>query len=171
MSTLPKRLLAAAAVLFAALALLAGCGGDDGSDADPQELLSETFSGEGQVTSGVLDLSVDASADGEGGGSLTASLSGPFDSRSPDELPLIDLDASADLEAGPDSQSIEGGIVVTEDSAFLTTGGQAYEVDQATYDRSPRPSPSPRPSRTRKPNRARRSSSSSGSTPRPGSPT
>ena len=37
-------------------------------------------------------------------------------------------------QAGPDSQSIEGGVTVVEDGAYVTTGGQAYQVDQATYD-------------------------------------
>ena len=101
MGTSTKRLILSAAALCAALVLLAGCGGSSSDDADPQQLLSETFSGEGQVESGVLDISVDASADGDGGGSLTAALTGPFESSSPEELPLLDLDASVDLEAGP----------------------------------------------------------------------
>jgi hypothetical protein len=134
MSSHPKRVLTITAALFAALALLAGCGGGADDSTDPQELLTETFSGDGQVESGVLDISVDAAAEGDGGGSLTASLSGPFESTDPEKLPLIDVDASVDLEAGPDSQSIEGGVTVVEDGAYVTTGGQAYQVDQATYD-------------------------------------
>lgn len=134
MGTSTKRLILSATALLAALALLAGCGDSSSDDADPQQLLSETFSGDGQVESGVLDISVDATADGDGGGSLTAALSGPFESSSPDELPLLDLDASVDLEAGPASQSIEGGVTVVEDGAYLTTDGQAYEVDQPTFD-------------------------------------
>lgn len=133
MGTSPKRLVLAAMALFSALALLAGCGGSN-DDADPQQLLSETFSGDGQVESGVLDISLDAAAAGDSGGSLTASLSGPFESSNPDELPLLDLDASIDLQAGPDSQSIEGGVTVVEGGAYVTSDGQAYEVDQPTYE-------------------------------------
>jgi hypothetical protein len=135
MSSLRKRFVPIAVATFAALALLAGCGGDGADEStDPQQLLTETFSGDGRVESGVLDVSVDAAAEGKGGGSLTASLSGPFESRDPEQLPLIDIDASLDLEAGPDSQAIEGGVTVVEDGAYVTTAGQAYQVDQATYD-------------------------------------
>jgi hypothetical protein len=135
MALLPtfRRALLVVAALAAAV-LLVACGGDSADDAtDPQELLAETFSGEGQVESGVLDISVSAGAGGSG--SLTGSISGPFQSREVDQVPLIDLSANVEVTgAGAGAGSFDGAITVTEDAAFLTTDGQAYQVDQATYD-------------------------------------
>jgi hypothetical protein len=124
----------AALALACAALLLAACGGGADEDTDPQELLQETFSGEGQVNSGVLEISIDASAEGRRGGSLAGTLSGPFQTREQDQLPLIDLDAALDFEAGgSQAQSIQAGLTVTEDAAFVTAEGQAFEVDQATF--------------------------------------
>jgi hypothetical protein len=121
-----------AALVFAAF--VGGCGGG-GSDAssDPQELLDETFGGGTEVNSGVLDVSVEASAAGDKGGSLSGTLSGPFESRDSDQLPLIDLDASVQVSAPGADQSLDGGLTVTADGAYVTSGGQAYAVDDPTF--------------------------------------
>ncbi len=134
-STNPRLLLPLALLVALACALIAaGCGGDssDGSS-DPQEVLNETFSGGSEVKSGVLDISVEASASGDSGGSLSGTLSGPFQSRDPDQLPLIDLAASVQVAAPGANQTIEGSLTLTEDGAYVTTGGQAYAVDDATF--------------------------------------
>ena len=127
---LPLALLAALLCVVA----IAGCGGG-GSDesSDPQELLNETFGGDGEVNSGVLDISVEASAEGDQGGSLSGELSGPFESRADDELPLLDVDATVNVSTTGADQSIEGGLTVTEDGAYITTDGQAYAVDEPTF--------------------------------------
>ena len=135
MAFLPKaRLPLLVAALLAALALLAGCGGDGADEnTDPQELLTETFSGQGEVESGVLDISVDAGA-GDSGGALTGSISGPFQSRADDQVPLIDMTAMLEVTGGRSGdQGFDGAITVTEDAAYVTTGGQAYQVDEATF--------------------------------------
>lgn len=133
---LRARLLLVTAALLGALALLAGCGGDTADEStDPQELLTETFSGEGEVESGVLEISIDAGAGGgEAGGSLTGSISGPFQSRAEEEVPLIDMSATLEVTgAGGGAQGFDGAVTVTEDAAYITTGGQAYQVDDATF--------------------------------------
>jgi hypothetical protein len=130
-----RRLLPLALVALLAAVLVAGCGGSDGADenTDPQELLDETFGGGAEVNSGVLDISVDATASGTPGGSLQGTLSGPFQSRSDDELPLLDLDASVDISGAGASQAIDGSLTLTADGAYVTTGGQAYAVDEPTF--------------------------------------
>jgi len=114
--------------------VIAGCGGG-GSDenSDPQQLLDETFGGDGEVNSGVLDISVEASAAGDKGGSLSGELSGAFQSRATDELPLLDLDAKLNVSATGANQSVDGGLTVTADGAYVTTDGQAYAIDDPTF--------------------------------------
>jgi len=121
--------------LSAAFALLvAGCGGGSDADSDPQELLDATFGGGGEeVSSGVLDLSVEASAEGEDGGSLSGSLQGPFESRADDEPPLVDLDAALEVDGAGERTDFEGGLTITEDTGYVTVDGQAYEVDAPTF--------------------------------------
>src|SRR5919198_2563165 len=72
------RLLSLAAVSILGAGLVAGCGGDDGGDEDPQQVIDETFSNDQEVNSGVIDLSLSGSAEGEDAGNIDASLSGPF---------------------------------------------------------------------------------------------
>jgi hypothetical protein len=117
-----------------AAALIAGCGGDGGgSDADPQQLLDQTFGSDAEIKSGVLDLSLDGEGTGEAGGSLSGKLSGPFESKGPEQLPELDLSLS--LQAGGAGEGIDfdGGLTITEDAAFITVGGTAYQVDEATF--------------------------------------
>jgi len=114
-------------------ALLAwGCGGSATAESDPQSLLEETFSGEG-VDSGVLDLALSASSTRPGGGSLTATLEGPFETREPEQLPLTDVEVSLKALGGGEDIDIDAGLTITEDAAFVSFGGQAYAVDDATF--------------------------------------
>ena len=127
----PRSVLVAA---LCALALpVAGCGGSADQSSDPQQLLNETFGGEGSVDSGVLDVSFAASSSGRDGGSLEAGLSGPFQARDPDQLPLIDFSGSLRATGAGDNTSFDGGLTLAGDAAFVTIGGQAYEVDEATF--------------------------------------
>ena len=124
--------LIALSALFAAL--VAGCGGGSGADSDPQELLDATFGGGGEtVDSGVLDLTVEAQATGDGGGSLSGSLQGPFQTRGEDQPPLVGFDVALNVDGAGQKTDVAGGLTITEDAAFVTVDGQAYEVDAATY--------------------------------------
>jgi hypothetical protein len=133
-----RTLLAICAVALPIPAAIAGCGGDDdsgSSDADPQEVLDATFGNDERISSGNLDLSASISAEGDQAGSFDASLSGPFqgDPDNPNALPQLDLTASASGEGGGQSIDFEGGLVVTDDNAFVEYGGQSYEVGSDTF--------------------------------------
>lgn len=131
-----RRPLAVLLLLTLLAFVVAGCGGDDAAsaDSDPQELLSETFDSEGAVDSGVLDISVTAVAEGEGGGNLTGSLSGPFQSTAEDAPPLIDMTAALKVDGGGDNIDFSGGLTITEDGAYVTSDGTAYQVDDPTFE-------------------------------------
>lgn len=117
------RILIALALLVATTALVA-CGGDDGgggdaggqpvaSDANVDEVLDKTFSGEGKkIDSGKFALKVDV---GGSAGSGTIDVNGVFQSRGDKQLPITDTDLTANF-AG---QEIEAGIVLTESKAFV----------------------------------------------------
>jgi hypothetical protein len=124
-----------ATLSLAGAALIGGCGGDDGADADsdPQVLLEETFTSEAAVDSGVLDISLEAAAEGEDGGSITASLTGPFQSQGEDSVPLIDLAAVLAVTGGSEEINFDGGLTVTSDAAFVTVDGTPYAIDDATF--------------------------------------
>jgi hypothetical protein len=95
--------------MFLALALIAGCGGDDDDTADSgtdvNQLLEDTFAGDQHITSANVDFS------GSVGGAnpLNAKLSGPFQTQGDGKLPKLDLQAS--LEGG--GQTVEAGITST----------------------------------------------------------
>lgn len=134
MIKLPLRL--ALLALAAALALVAaGCGDDEsssGSDADPQEVLDTALGGEGEVTSGVLDISLEADAGDQG--SISASVSGPFQEGAEEtSLPLLDMTASVTADAPDQSFDFEGGVTLTGDAAYVTYQDTDYEVDDQTY--------------------------------------
>ena len=129
-----SRLFALAALLV--VGLLAGCGDDDtsggGSDGkteDPVALLKKALSA--HVESG--ELKAEGKADFQGStrmsGPVSFSLEGPFQSRGKTKLPLVDWDVSVS-GAG---QDFSGGIVATEDNAFLKFRGQTYEVGTELY--------------------------------------
>jgi hypothetical protein len=133
-----RTLLAICAVALPIPAAIAGCGGDDdsgSSDADPQEVLDATFNNDQRISSGNLDLSASVSAEGDQGGSFEASLSGPFqgDPDDPTALPQLDLTASLSGEGGGQNLDFEGGVVVTDDNAFVEYSGQTYEVGTDTF--------------------------------------
>ncbi|MGH2994028.1 MAG: hypothetical protein ACRDL1_10870 [Solirubrobacterales bacterium] len=130
------RLLSLAAVSLLGAGLIAGCGGGGGGDEDPQEVLDETFSNDEAVNSGVLDLSLAASAEGEEGGSFDASLSGAFQGEEDEEGEFPQFDLSASLSGEGDGQSIdfEGGLIATADAAFVSYQGTTYEVPKQLFD-------------------------------------
>ena len=118
-------------------AFIAGCGGDDSGDSseDPQTVLDDTFNNEATISSGNLNLTAGVSAEGEQGGSFDASLSGPFqgDPDSPTSIPQLDWTVSASGSGGGQEIDFEGGLVVTEDNAFVEYNGETYEVGADTF--------------------------------------
>lgn len=121
-------LLATAVALAGAFA---ACGGSDSSSEDPQQVL-ETATLEG-VKSGTVDLSLGVKAEGDSGGDLSVSLSGPFQSRGLETLPELDMDVSAKGDLDGESVDFEGGIVLLSDRAFIGYNGSEYEVDPTTF--------------------------------------
>jgi hypothetical protein len=116
-------------LVLVALALVAGCGGDDNvadSSTNVDQLLQETFSGSKDIKSGELSASVAANS---GSQSLAAKLGGPFESTGEGRLPKFDLDAA--LQAG--GQSFEGGITSTGDQGFVSYAGTDYELAGPMY--------------------------------------
>lgn len=136
MNRFPKPL---AAVLVSALALtasvaIAACGGDDGGDEDPTEVLEATFSTEQEpVESGVFDVSVDLAAEGgDNDGSFAASFGGPFQGGG-DGVPSFDVDAEIDLDSAVQDISGTGGLTSTGDAAFITFMEENYEVPAEAF--------------------------------------
>jgi hypothetical protein len=131
------RPLSLAVVALLGAGLVAGCGGDDeGGDEDPQQVLDETFSNDQAINSGVFDLSLRISAEGEEGGSLDATLAGPFqgDENATGEFPQFDVTASLTGEGGGESIDFEGGLIATSDQAFVSYQDTNYEVPQEFFD-------------------------------------
>ncbi|HEX2128195.1 MAG TPA: hypothetical protein VHF58_03155 [Solirubrobacterales bacterium] len=132
----PIRILLALCALAITGALLAGCGDDDdASDADPQTVLEDTFNNETRLTSGNLTLSASVEAEGEQGGSFEGSLSGPYqaDPENPAAIPQVDWSVSSSGEIAGEPLDFEGGLVLTDDNAFVEYGGATYEVGAETY--------------------------------------
>ena len=117
-------------------AVIAGCGGDDSSSEDPQTVLDETFNNDTQVTSGDLSLTASVSADGDQGGSFEASLNGPFqgDPDNANAVPQLDWTASLSGSGAGQSLDFNGGLVVTDDNAYVEYKDQAYEVGTKAYN-------------------------------------
>ncbi len=135
--------------LLAALALalpvgIAGCGGDDESepssdDRSPEEILEAAFNNETKIESGVADLSFDVSAEGESGGSVTATISGPFaaDPENPEQVGQLDWDITISGEGAVAEglpQDIEAGITITEDNAYVAYDGTDYELGPDAFE-------------------------------------
>lgn len=122
--------------LFAALAALAtafaACGGSsDKSSEDPQKVIDNaTLQG---VTSGNVDLSLGVNAEGDEGGDINVSLSGPFQSGAKGDLPQLAMTASAKGSANGEDVDFEGGLTLLTDRAYVEYEGTEYEVDPTTF--------------------------------------
>jgi len=123
---------------LAAVAALPGCGGGDEAGADPQQILDDALGGEGGVDSGVLEVGLDVASSGEGAGDLpidlAAELGGPFQSNGPAELPSVDFELSASIDAGGMPLDIDGGLTLTGDGAWVGFQGAEYQLDDATFE-------------------------------------
>ena len=118
-------------IMLLALVALAGCGGDDSADSstDVDQLLQDTFSGAKSIESGRLSLALGLETEG-GQGPVAAKISGPFQSQGKGRLPQIDLEGSFD----GGGESLSGGITATADAAFVSFGGQTYEVAGPVFE-------------------------------------
>ena len=130
----------ARAAIFSLILLLpaaaAGCGGDGGGGGeDPNQVLEQTFNNPEQIESGVLTISLDGSAEGTQSGNLTATIEGPFqtDGGDPTAFPQLDLNAQVSASGAGQSFDFDGGLIVTDDNAFVDYQGQAYEVGSSLF--------------------------------------
>lgn len=110
-------------VLALALPAFTGCGG---GGEDPKKLLRETFSGEHDVKSGKLNLSLDVNAKGVPNlqQPVSVKVSGPFASQGEKKLPRFDF--SLTFSGG--GQNLSAGAVSTGDKGFVKFQNQAYAV-------------------------------------------
>ena len=130
------RILALIATLAALATVFAACGGGDdtssNSSEDPQKLV-ESASLEG-VKSGNLDLALQINAEGDEGGDVDVSLSGPFEASSDkEELPQLEMSAEVSGTADGEDIDFEGGLTLLTDRAFVAFEGTDYEVDPTTF--------------------------------------
>lgn len=122
-------------LLFATLAALAtafaACGGGGSSNEDPQKVV-ENATLEG-VESGTLALKLGVKSEGEQGGDLNVSLSGPFQAGAKGELPEFDMKAKASGTIQGEPVDFNGGLTLLSDRAFVDLKGTEYEVDPTTF--------------------------------------
>ncbi len=124
------RILSAFIALIALAATLAACG-SSGSD-NPQSVVEEaTLKG---IESGKMNLAVTANVQGEKGGKVEASLSGPFQSEEEAEYPELDLSFSSKGSLGGKDLNREGGITLLGNKAYVAYEGTEYEVDSTTFN-------------------------------------
>ncbi len=112
-------------LLSLSVALVAGCGDAQvepaSSSTDVNTLLRDTFRNLDQVKS--ANLSAKLAVDGAGE-SVTASLSGPFQTQGKGKLPKVQLDAK--LEGG--GQNFAAGVTWLGDKGYVNLQGTNYEV-------------------------------------------
>lgn len=124
------------AAIFALLVLsvvgLSACGGGgSGSDADAQSLLKATFGPDHSVKSGNLAVAFGLDAKGIKSitGPITLKLTGPFETEGKGKLPKLNLA----LSLSGSGTSFSAGAVSTGDKGWLLLQGQAYLVDDPTF--------------------------------------
>lgn len=129
------RLLFAFSILAVLAAGLVACGGGGGSQS-PQDVINQTFgSGHDKLTSAALNLTLKTNVTGPQGGTLDATLSGPFESQGATKPPKLDLNLKFDAKnQSGKSTSFDGGLISTGDSAFVNYKGTDYQVDQTLFD-------------------------------------
>jgi hypothetical protein len=127
------RILMLFTTLLALAGVLAACGGgsDDNGGGDPQEVVEEA-SLEG-VKSGELDLSVHVSAKGDEGGEFDVNVSGPFEAGAKNQLPQLEMSASAKGSAQGEDIDFDGKLTLLTDRGFIEYEGTSYEVDPTSF--------------------------------------
>jgi hypothetical protein len=132
------RIFALFAILAALATTFAACGGGDddggsgGSSSDDPQQVVESASLEG-VKSGELDLSLHVNAEGEEGGEVDVTLSGPFEEGAKGELPQADMALTVDGSSEDEEIKFDGGLTLLTDRGFIDYEGTAYEVDPTTF--------------------------------------
>jgi hypothetical protein len=130
------RIFALFAILAALATTFAACGGGDddggGSGSDDPQKVVEGASLEG-VKSGELDLSLHVNAEGEEGGEVDITLSGPFEEGAKGELPQADMALTVDGSSEGEKIKFNGGLTLLTDRAFVEYKGTAYEVDPTAF--------------------------------------
>ena len=132
-----RTLLVVCALALPIPAAIAGCGSDDSSSSeDPQTVLDETFNNDTKVTSGDLKLNASLSAEGDQGGQFQAepqrSVPGGRERRERDPA-ARPRRLSANGSGGGQSIDFSGGLVVTDDNAYVEYKDQAYEVGTKAF--------------------------------------
>ncbi len=124
-------------VLFAAMltlaTALAACGssGSSNSNENPQTVVNDaTLKG---IKSGNLELALGIKADGNEGGDVNVSLSGPFQSEGKNQLPQLDLSVKASGTLNGKDINFDGGLTLLSDKAFVNYKGTDYEVEPTTF--------------------------------------
>jgi hypothetical protein len=117
-------------VVLASLGL-AACGSASSGSANPNTLLSQTFTGTHKVTSGNLNLTlaIDASGSSLLSGPITLSFGGPFQTRGAGKLPESNFTVSATALG----RSVAVGVISTGTAGYVTLQGASYRMPQATF--------------------------------------
>ncbi len=131
------KFLSLGAVALLAVGLIAACGGSSsGGDEDPQQVLDETFGGDKDVTSGIVELALAASGQASGqDASFDVSFGGPFQEQGEGRLPAFDFSFDLKLESAEQDADFAGAATSTGTAGFLTFMGTTYEVDGEIFDR------------------------------------
>jgi hypothetical protein len=131
-----KTLFAALALAISIPAVIVGCGDGESSE-DPEQVIEDAFNNDTSLESGVVDLTLDFTAEGAEGGSIAVNVSGPFatDPDNPEGIGQLDLDLSVTAEgAGAESvPDIEAGVTATEDNLYVNYNGTDYELGEEAY--------------------------------------
>jgi len=119
-------------VVLASLGV-AACGSASSGSANPNTLLTETFTGTHKVTSGDLNLTltVDPSGSSVLSGPITLSFGGPFQTRGAGKLPESNFTVSANALG----QSVALGVISTGTAGYVTFQGASYKMPQATFQK------------------------------------
>jgi hypothetical protein len=127
------RLVFLALVAAVVAAGLAACGGGSGNNDDPQKVLDETFASGKDYSKGKVDVALKVNASGDQGGSLDATIKGPYQGGN-GGFPQFDFDADVNLEqGGSNTQGFQGGLISSGDSAYLNFSGTDYKLDEGTF--------------------------------------
>ncbi|MCX6385649.1 MAG: hypothetical protein NTV40_03270 [Solirubrobacterales bacterium] len=118
-----------ALALIGAVAAIAssGCGASE----DPTKLIDQTFGSKAPIKSGKLGILIAVDSKGTAGinGPLKIKLAGPFEGQGENKLPKFDFK----ITLGMSGQSIGVGLLSTGDGAFVSFGGQSYELSPKTF--------------------------------------
>ena len=110
--------------LLAAVALVAGCGGDSGSSKDARALIDKAF--KQSIPSAEMTLNIQAKVNGVAQLQQPVSLkvAGPYESNGKGKLPSFNWQVS--ISGG--GQAFSGGVISTGENAFVNFQGTNYEV-------------------------------------------